>query len=254
MVTAEKQAKIQQTAIGAMIYPLVMILVAATVVIVLTTVIFPKFIKSFGIAPDKLPLITQYVQMFSNLLLDYWYLLLFGFPAFIMLLVYLSKNTPGGRRAADWCAFNRPIFGSLMKKYYISRFVHVLGAQLKGGVPGLSALLVVRDVTENVYFQVIVDDIIDSIKSGGTYTGPLKKYPKIIPPVVCLMFSIGERSGAMGEVLEKIGNYYDEQVATATEVMVSLIEPIMIVIMGVLVSVIAVSMFLPIFNLTKSMK
>lgn len=253
VVQAEKQAKIRQKAIGAMIYPLVMILVAATVVIVLTTVIFPKFIKSFGLSPDKLPLITQYVQMFSNLLLDYWYVLLFGFPALIFTCIYLAKNTPGGKRAADWCAFNLPVFGSLMKKYYISRFVHVLGAQLKGGVPGLSALLVVRDVTDNVYFQQIVDDIIDSIKSGGTYTGPLKKYPHIIPPVVCLMFSIGERSGAMGEVLEKIGNYYDEQVATATEVMVSLIEPIMIVVMGVLVSVIAVSMFLPIFNLTKSM-
>ena len=251
---AEKQAKIRQKAIGAMIYPLVMILVASTVVIILTTVIFPKFIKSFGIPPEKLPLITQYVQMFSNVLMDYWYVLVFGVPLTIMGCSYMIKNTPGGRRAFDWFAFNMPIFGDLMKKYYISRFVHVLGAQLKGGVPGLSALLVVRDVADNVYFQAIIDDIIDSIKSGGTYTAPLKKYPKIIPPVVTLMFSIGERSGAMGEVLEKIGNYYDEQVATATEVMVSLIEPIMIVVMGVLVSIIAVSMFLPIFNLTKAMK
>lgn len=254
VVQAEKQAKIRSKAIGAMIYPLVMVSVAAVVVIVLTTVIFPKFIKSFGIPPEKLPLITQYVQSFSNLLMDYWFVLVFGVPGAIFGFIWMSKNTVGGKRFSDWCAFNLPVLGNLMKKYYISRFVHVLGAQLKGGVPGLSALLVVRDVADNVYFQQIIDDIIDSIKSGGTYTAPLKKYPRIIPPVVCLMFSIGERSGAMGEVLEKIGNYYDEQVATATEVMVSLIEPIMIVVMGVLVSVIAVSMFLPIFNLTKNMK
>jgi type IV pilus assembly protein PilC len=254
VVQAEKQAKIRSKAIGAMIYPLVMVTVAVVVVVVLTTVIFPKFIKSFGIPPEKLPLITQYVQSFSNLLMDYWFVLVFGVPGGIFAFIWMSKNTVGGKRFADWCMFNLPVLGSLMKKYYISKFVHVLGAQLKGGVPGLSALLVVRDVADNVYFQQIIDDIIDSIKSGGTYTAPLKKYPKIIPPVVCLMFSIGERSGAMGEVLEKIGNYYDEQVATATEVMVSLIEPVMIVVMGILVSVIAVSMFLPIFNLTKNMK
>ena len=121
-------------------------------------------------------------------------------------------------------------------------------------LPGLSALLVTREVTDNVYFQVIVDDMIDSLKAGGTYTAPLRKYPSIIPPIVTLMFSIGERSGAIGEVLDKIGNYYDDQVAAATEGLVSLIEPLMIIVMGVLVSIIAVSMFLPIFNLTKTMK
>jgi len=251
---AEKQAKIRSKAIGAMIYPLVMIVVAVVVVLILTTVIFPKFIKSFGIPFDQLPVITQYVQMFSSTLIDYWPQIIIGIPATLMVLAYLAKNTATGSHAADWLSFHLPVFGDLMKKFYISRFVHVLGAQLKGGVPGLSALLVTREVTANVYFQRIVDDIIDSLKSGGTYTAPLKKYPTIIPPVVTLMFSIGERSGAIGEVLEKIGNYYDEQVATATEVLVSLIEPIMIVVMGILVSIIAVSMFLPIFNLTKTMK
>ncbi|MBI4861194.1 MAG: type II secretion system F family protein, partial [Candidatus Riflebacteria bacterium] len=251
VVYAEKQAKIRSKAIGAMIYPLVMIAVAVVVVLVLTTVIFPKFIQSFGVPLEQLPTITQYVQLFSNVLIEYWLYLVFGVPALIFLLSYLAKNTAGGRKTADWLSFNLPVFGNLMKKFYISRFVHVLGAQLKGGVPGLSALLVTREVTANSYFQQIVDDIIDSIKSGGTYTQPLRKYPHIIPPIVALMFSIGERSGAIGEVLEKIGNYYDDLVATATEVLVSLIEPIMIVVMGVLVSIIAVSMFLPIFNLTK---
>jgi type IV pilus assembly protein PilC len=254
VIQAEKQAKIRSKAIGAMIYPLVMIVVAATVVIVLTTVIFPKFIQSFGIPFDQLPTITQYVQIFSSVLIDYWAALFLGIPALIAFAIYLSKTTAMGKSVSDWMSFNLPVLGNVTKKMYISKFVHVLGAQLKGGVPGLSALIVTREVTDNVYFQRIVDDIIDSIKSGGTYTAPLKKYPHIIPPVVTLMFSIGERSGAIGEVLDKIGNYYDDQVATATEVMVSLIEPIMIVVMGILVSVIAVSMFLPIFNLTKTMK
>lgn len=251
---AEKQQKIRGKAMGAMIYPLVMISVAVGVVGILTTVIFPKFISSFGIPVEQLPEITQWVQMFSNVLLEYWQFILFGIPASLFGLVWLARNTDFGANAADWLAFNTPVLGNLMKKFYISRFVHVLGAQLKGGVPGLSALLVTREVTDNRFFQKIIDEIIDSIKAGGTYTQPIKRYPHIIPPVVALMFSIGERSGAMGEVLEKIGNYYDDQVATATEVLVSLIEPLMIVVMGVVVSVIAVSMFLPIFNLTKTMK
>lgn len=254
VVYSEKQAKIRSKAVGAMIYPLIMIVIALTVVIVLTTVIFPKFIESFGIPDEQLPDITRYVRHFSNILLTYWVHLLIGIPATFFLLGWLVGNTAAGALAWNWVQFNTPVFGTLMKKFYISRFVHVLGSQLKGGVPGLTALIVTREATQNVYFQKIVDEIINSIKAGGTYSAPLRRYPHIIPPVVTLMFSIGERSGAIGEVLEKIGNYYDDQVATATEVLVSLIEPVMIVVMGVLVSVIAVSMFLPIFNLTKMMK
>lgn len=247
----EKQQKIRGKAIGAMVYPAVMAGVAVIVVILLTTIIFPKFIESFSIPFEQLPQLTQYVATFSNFLIERAVHIFIGGPLIFGTLVYLSRTTKQGKHIAHWLQFNAPVFGKLMRYFYVSRFAHVLGSQLKGGVPGLSALKVTREVTDNVYFQKIIDDVIESIRSGGSYAAPLRKHPDIIPPVVTLMFSIGEKTGSIGEVLEKVGNYYDEQVATTTEVLVSLIEPVMIVVMGVLVTIIAVSMFLPVFNMTK---
>ncbi len=248
---SEKQAKIRAKARGAMIYPLVMASVAAIVVLILTTVIFPKFIASFNIPFEQLPVLTQYVSIVSGFFIDNIGKIILGFPLIIGALVWWTNNTPTGKRVLHWVQFNAPVFGTLMRQFYISRFAHVLGGQLKGGVPGLSALKVVRDVTDNIYFQKVVDDVIDSIRSGGTYATPLRKHSKIVPPIVALMFSIGEKTGSIAEVLEKVGNYYDDQVAATTEVLVSLMEPIMIVFMGITVTIIAVSMFLPIFNMTK---
>lgn len=253
-IYSEKQAKIRTKARGAMIYPLVMLSVAGIVVTILTTVIFPKFISSFNIPFEKLPPLTQYVSIVSQVMIGHIWEILVGVPAAIYGFSWWVSKTDNGKRFLHWFQFNAPVFGGLMKKFYISRFAHVLGGQLKGGVPGLSALKVVRDVTDNVYFQRIVDEVIDSIRTGGTYATPLRKYPDVIPPVVALMFSIGERTGSISEVLEKIGNYYDDQVAATTEVLVSLMEPVMIIVMGVTVTVIAVSMFLPIFNMTKMIK
>ncbi|MBI3890261.1 MAG: type II secretion system F family protein [Candidatus Wallbacteria bacterium] len=250
-IYSEKQAKIRAKARGAAIYPAVMLSVAGVVVVILTTVIFPKFISSFNIPFDQLPPLTQYVSLVSQFFIGHWFEFLLGVPIFFFALGWWVNKTPQGSKFMHWFQFNAPLFGGLMKKFYVSRFAHVLGGQLKGGVPGLSALKVVRDVTDNVYFQRIVDEVIDSIRSGGTYAAPLRKHPDVIPPIVALMFSIGEKTGSISEVLEKIGNYYDDQVAQTTEVMVSLMEPLMIVVMGVTVTVIAVSMFLPIFNMTK---
>ncbi len=250
---AEGQAKLVSKFKGAMMYPAVMALIAVGVTIMLTQVIFPKFITSLNLKEENMPGITLFVQNFSNFMAAQWPAILVAVIALGVGLWYAITKTDKGAEIYDTVMFNLPVVGDLLKKFYVSRMVHTLASQLRGGVQGLQALGICKNSIENRQFNLLMDDMINAIKGGGKYTDGLKKHTKVIPPIVLLMFSIGEETGSMELVLEKIGKYYDEQVGQAVETLIGLIEPLMIVVMGTIVTTLALSMFLPMFDMGKNM-
>lgn len=250
---AEGQAKLKSKFISACMYPAVMATIAALVTIGLTTVIFPKFMTSLNLKPENMPGITLFVKNFSDFLMTRWLEIIIAGLGTGFGIFYAVTKTPQGAKVFDFLAFNSPVIGDLFKKYFVSRFVHTLSSQLRGGVPGLQALQICHQSISNREFQKLITDIMDSIKGGGSYSDGLKNNKHIIPPVVLLMFAIGEETGSMETVLDKIGSYYDEQVTQAVDTLIGLLEPIMIVVMGSIVTTLALSMFLPMFEMGKNM-
>jgi type IV pilus assembly protein PilC len=249
---AEGQAKLNSKFKGAMAYPAVMAAIAVGVTIMLTQVIFPKFILSLNLKEKDMPAITLYVSKFSNFCATNYIGIFIATIALSAAFWYVTQKTDKGGDAWDAILFNSPVIGDLLKKYYVSRMVHTLASQLRGGVPGMQALQICYNSIENRQFSKLVTDIMESIKSGGSYTDGLRKNTHIVPPIVILMFTIGEETGSMETVLEKIGSYYDDQVAVAVDAVIGLIEPLMIVVMGGIVTTLALSMFLPMFDMGKN--
>jgi type IV pilus assembly protein PilC len=250
---SEGQQKLVAKFKSALTYPAVMAFIAVAVTIALTQVIFPKFMESLNLKESDMPAITLYVSLFSKFMADNWHIILVSVIGIIGGLVYAVLKTEQGAKIYDIVMFNMPVMGDLLKKFYVSRLVHTLSSQLRGGVPGLQALIICQDSISNRQFKLLIKDTIDALKGGGTYSDGLKKHKNVIPPIVLLMFSIGEETGSMEIVLDKIGAYYDEQVNQAVEALIGLIEPLMIVVMGAIVTTLALSMFLPMFDMGKNM-
>ncbi len=250
---AEGQQKLKSKFISACMYPAVMATIAAAVTIGLTVGIFPKFMESLNLKPENMPGVTLFVQNLSQFMLTRYMEIFIAIGGTVGGATYAVQKTPQGAKIYDFIVFNTPVIGDLVKKYFVSRFVHTLSSQLRGGVPGLQALQICHQSVSNGQFQKLIMDIMESIKGGGTYSDGLKENKHIIPPIVMLMFAIGEETGSMETVLDKIGAYYDEQVSQAVETLISLLEPIMIVVMGAIVTTLALSMFLPMFDMGKNM-
>jgi type IV pilus assembly protein PilC len=162
----------------------------------------------------------------------------------------LYNKTPGGRRHLDWLKLKAPIFGPLFKKVAISRFARTFATLIQSGVPILGALEIVAATAGNRVIEDAVIEASTSVRQGDTLANPLSK-SGVFPPMVCRMISIGEKSGALESLLEKISEFYDQQVSSTVEQLTSLIEPIMIAIMGIVVGGMVLAIFLPIFELTK---
>ena len=250
---AEGQEKLKAKFKSAMMYPAAMAIIAVCVTVALTTVIFPKFITSLNLKEENMPGITLFVQNLSQFLMTRYIEIMIGLGITAGALWYAITKTPQGAKIFDMICFNSPVLGDLLKKFFVSRLVHTLASQLRGGVPGLQALQICYQSITNGEFRKLITDIMDAIKGGGSYTDGLKKNKHIVPPIVQLMFSIGEETGSMEVVLEKIGKYYDEQVNQAVDTLIGLIEPVMIVVMGGIVTTLALSMFLPMFDMGKNM-
>ena len=249
----EKTAKIVGKVKSAMIYPIVVITVASLVTSMLMIFIVPKFKKIFSelLAGVPLPGITQFVMGISDALMSDWYYILGGIIAFIIFLKIFAKFK-FGRYTLDWILLHLPIFGSIVLKSSISRFSRTFGTLLNSGVPVLNALVIVRDTAGNMVVVNAVQKVHDAVKEGEGVSGPLKE-TKIFPEMVVSMLEVGEETGKMAELLEKIADTYDEEVDNAVDALTSIIEPIMIVGMAVVVGTIVIGMFMPLIKIMQTL-
>ena len=247
----EASLKLKGDIKAAMTYPVVSLVLVLGITMFLMLGIVPKFRDVFESMDITLPALTSGVLATADWLTAN-ILTVIGIvvAAFIALRIYGRSKT--GRYHLDWFILSVPVFGPLFRKVALSRFAKTFSTLVKSGVPLLGALELVSATSGNEVISRAVDASRESVRQGDTLSEPLAK-SKHFPPMVVKMIGIGERSGALETLLEKISEFYDDQVAAAVKSLTSLIEPIMIGIMGFLVGTIVLAVFLPIFEIQKKL-
>jgi type IV pilus assembly protein PilC len=237
---------------GAMVYPGVIMTVAAVAVSVLLIFVIPTFQKMFASVGMELPLPTRIVIGMSDALINYWWVLI----GVIGVAIYGIRNyykTPDGRKRIDQMLLNAPVLGDLLRKSAVSRFTRTLGTLISSGVSILDGLEITAKTAGNRVIHDAVMESRNSIAGGETIAGPLEK-SKVFPPMVISMIAVGEQTGGLDEMLSKIADFYDEEVDVAVSALLSLMEPMMIVFLGLIVGGMVVAMYLPIFDMMNAVQ
>jgi type IV pilus assembly protein PilC len=244
----EKFAKIKGQIKSAMIYPAIILFVAISVVSLLLVVVVPMLANIFVEAKMQLPFPTRVVMAFSNFLK--------GWGGLSLLLVIIGffiglkqfRKTEQGLRTTDGIALKIPVAGSLIQRVAVAKFTRTLGTLLTSGVPILEGLLIVSRTAGN---KVVEDAILttrQSVSEGKTLADPLGR-AKIFPAMVVSMISVGEATGALDNMLNKIADFYDDEVDSAVAALTSMLEPMLMIFLGVVVGFVIVAMYMPIFQM-----
>jgi type IV pilus assembly protein PilC len=247
----EKAEKLKSQIKGAMTYPIVVMAVAFIVIAVILVFVIPVFedmFKSFGSA---LPTPTQMVVNMSRFLKSniHWVIialiaLIYGFKRY--------RDTAAGKKVTDSLLLKLPVFGNLLKKTAVARFTRTLGTMISSGVPILDALEIVAKTAGNVVIEEIIYEVRGSIAEGQTIAEPLSEND-IFPGMVIQMIAVGEATGALDSMLEKIADFYDEEVDAAVAALTSMLEPLLMVFLGGAIGGLVIAMYLPIFDMASAM-
>ena len=243
----EKAEALRRKVKSAMTYPVVVACVAIGATVFMLLFIIPTFAKIFTEFGGELPLPTKIVMGLSAFLRGAWYILV-GMAIAMIFLYRRYVATENGRRTVDRTMLRIPVFGDVLRKGAIARFTRTLGTLISSGVPILDGLEITAQTAGNKIIEEAIMATRGSIREGETIAGPLRQ-SKVFPPMVVQMIGIGEETGALDEMLNKIAAFYDDEVNTAVDTLTSVIEPIMIVVMGVMVGGMVVAMYMPMFKL-----
>jgi type IV pilus assembly protein PilC len=247
----EAAAHLRSEIKSAMTYPVVSLFLVFGIAGFLMIGIVPSFKPVFESLEVELPALTVWIMDAAFFLKAYWWMMLIaGVGAWIGFSMW--KKTDSGGLICDKLMLRAPVFGSLFKKVALSRFSRTFSTLIKSGVPILGAMEIVSETAGNRVISNIVDEARESVKNGDSLSEPFTRHT-VFPPMVVRMMAIGERSGALDALLEKISEFYDQQVETEVRGLTSLIEPIMIAIMGFVVGGIVLAVFLPIFKLQEKL-
>lgn len=248
----EKAASLQRKVKSATIYPTVVMTVAAIVVIILMVYVIPVFEKIFQGFGAQLPTPTMILITLSHFVRDYWYLLGGGLIA-LGYLVNRFIKTEKGRMLFDSSLLKMPVLGTLFRKVGVAKFSRTFSTLLRSGVNILVALEIVAKTAGNKVIERAIDNMRASIKEGESIAGPLKE-SGVFPPMVIRMIDVGERTGALDEMLTKIADFYEDQVDTAVAGLTQMLEPLILVFLGVIVGGILIAMYMPMFAMTNIVK
>jgi len=243
----EKADSLTRKVKGALVYPGVIVTVATGVVFVMLTYIVPVFAKMFEGLGAELPGPTQMVLTVSGFLRGNIVVLFFLLVALVAAYKFYSR-TDSGRLNIDKLKLNAPLIGNLLRKSAVSRFTRTLGTLLSSGVSILDALEITAKTAGNKVIQNAIRKSVLSIAEGETITQPLKE-SGVFPPMVTQMISVGEKTGGLDEMLQKIADFYDEEVDAAVSALTSIIEPLIILAMGLVIGAIMIAMYLPMFDI-----
>lgn len=246
-VFLEKMERLSRKVKSAMTYPTIVFFVASGATTFMLLFIIPTFAKMFSDFGGQLPGPTRFVLGLSDFLKNFWWVLLIGIVALIFGFRAYYK-TENGKLNVDTVLLKIPVLGSVIRKASVARFTRTLGTLVSSGVPILNGLEITARTAGNAVVERAVLQTRQSISEGNTIAEPLKG-SNVFPPMVVQMIAVGEQTGALDEMLGKIADFYDDEVDTAVEALTSIIEPVMIVVMGVIVGGMLIAMYLPMFKL-----
>ncbi len=246
----EKLVKLKSDVKSALVYPVAVIAISIIVISVIMIFVIPSFKSIFEslVGPgESLPWLTEMVVELSSFMASFWWLI-----AIVLGLLFYGLRTyyktPKGRKVLDGLSLKIPIIGEILRKIAISRFSRTLGTLLSSGVPILESLDITARTSGNVVVEEAILKVRVAIEQGETFLEPLKQ-AKIFPPMVCQMIGIGEQTGALDAMLSKIADFYEQEVDSAIANLLAMLEPAMIMFLGVTIGTIVIAMYLPLFSL-----
>ncbi len=249
----EKSSRIAGKVKAAMIYPIVVLVISLVAVAGLMIFIVPNFKKIFAdlLPGEPLPGITQFFINLSSTLSEQWYIYLIAIAAIVLLFKIVGK-IPVGKFALDFLKYHMPVFGSIISKTAVSRFSRTLGTLMASGVPVLNALAIVKETSGNEVVAKAVTNVHAAVKEGEGIANPLGK-TKVFEPMVISMVEVGEETGKLPEMLNKIADTYEDEVDNKVSALTSLIEPLMIVALAGIVGTVVIALFMPLVKIIEKM-
>lgn len=246
----EREAQLNSKVRNAMIYPIFVIVVFIVVVAVVLTVVIPQLRSIFSETQVTLPWMTRVLLTMGDIATSWgWAILIL--VAIIAVFVTRYFKTKEGKMVWDELSVSIPIFGDLIKKIAITRFTTSTSVLMKGGLPIANSLEISGRVVSNNLYRRLLNESADNIRKGGTISSTFSNYPEYFPPLVAQMISIGESSGQLDKLLDKISAFYNEEVQSTITTIVELIQPAMIVFLGVFIGVFIAAVLIPIYNLAQ---
>ncbi len=243
----ERQVELRRKVSSALLYPILMLFVCSAVIIALLVFVIPKIVEIFKKQGAQLPLPTQITIGVSNLLIDYWYLLILLIAGFIFTLRWYYRQ-PAGRSRIDEILLRLPLFGSLYTKVSTARVAATLGTLLGSGVELLKGLDITKNIIGNVHMVKALEVARDNVREGKTLAGELGRSGRF-PSMLSHMVAVGEKSGQLEQMLSKAGQAYENEVSNAIDGLTSLLEPLLMIIVGTIVGLIVISVLLPMADL-----
>jgi type IV pilus assembly protein PilC len=248
----EKGQRLKKKVVGAMIYPAAVLTFAFGIVFMIMWIVVPKFEDIFRDFGAKLPAITEMLLAASNwLIYRYGWAIVLGSPFAFIIFVKLLRQFAAGRYAVDWVKIHIPVMGSIVSKGSIARFTRTLGTLISAGVPILEAINITRETTGNEIYARALARVHDAIREGDTFANPLRA-TKVCDAIVVNMVDVGEETGDLDKMLLKVADNYDEEVDVLVNSLVSLLEPMMVIFLGLTVGFIVLALFMPLVTLITS--
>ncbi len=248
----EKEADLKQKITTALFYPIILLVVGFLVIIFVITGVLPAFIKIFTEANIPLPLPTMILSVANNVIRGYWLYLLIGAIGIYLALNYYNR-TPAGKATVDRIKLSIPVWGVLIRKVTIARMCRTLAALVSSGVPMLQALETLESTIDNVVIASVIRNVYESVSKGETISEPLKVSGEF-PPMPVHMIAIGEETGALDTLLNKVADYYELESDYSIKRLTALLEPIFLIIIGGMVGFIFASIILPIFRMVGTLR
>ncbi len=250
----EKDAALRRQIKAAMVYPSLIGGFAFIVLFALVTFLVPVFEKIFNDFGGELPAITKFTVWLSHMFTQRWYVM-FAVAFAVVWLFRYWKRSERGRMQWDTLKLKFPMkIGDIVQKVALARFSRTFSGLIAAGVPMLEAIDITGKTSGNKVIEKAMDDVRDSVKKGGSLTQPMTRVPEAYPVMVTQMIGVGEETGALETMMSKVADFYEEQVDAAVKALTSILEPVMIVVVGAIVGFIVISMYLPMFKVYDSIK
>jgi len=249
----EKETQWKSKIANALIYPAILVGLFSIVAIIMVVVVFPKIQPVFEESGVQLPFISRVLLSSGGFLLEWWWAVLAVFAGLIFIIVDYAKS-PEGKAIFSQLLLSVPVFGDLFRKMYISRFSMSFSVLIKGGIPIAQAIEIAGDTIGNVIYGEILRNVADGVREGSLFSQLILQYEKYFPTMVGQMSAIGETTGRLDEMMLKISSFYDQEVDAMMANLSELIQPMLILVIGLGVGVLFASILLPIYNLAQSFR